>query len=29
MTHISIAEDKDGTCVEWLEKVTDDQYNGK
>ena len=29
MTHISIAEDKDGVCVEWLEKVTDEQYNGK
>lgn len=29
MTHISIAEDKDGVCVEWLEKVTDEQYGGK
>lgn len=29
MTHISIAEDKDGSCVDWLEEVTDDQYYGR
>lgn len=30
MTHISICEEKEpGKVVEWLEKVTDDQYNGK
>jgi hypothetical protein len=26
MTHIAIAEALDGSVVEWLEKVTDDQY---
>lgn len=26
MTHIAIAEALDGKAVEWLEKVTDDQY---
>lgn len=29
MTHISICEEKDGRVVDWLEKVTDEQYNGK
>ena len=26
MTHIAIAEMLDGKVVEWLEKVTDEQY---
>jgi quercetin dioxygenase-like cupin family protein len=26
MTHIAIQETKDGKAVEWLEKVTDEQY---
>jgi hypothetical protein len=26
MTHIAIQEAKDGKNVEWLEKVTDEQY---
>lgn len=26
MTHIAIQEAKDGSVVEWLEKVTDEQY---
>lgn len=30
MTHISICEEVEpGKVVEWMEKVTDDQYNGK
>ena len=30
MTHISICEEKEpGKVVEWMEAVTDDQYNGK
>ncbi len=30
MTHISVCEEKEpGKVVEWLEKVTDEQYNGK
>lgn len=30
MTHISICEEKEpGKVVEWLEKVTDEQYNSK
>jgi quercetin dioxygenase-like cupin family protein len=29
MTHIAIQEALDGKAVEWLEKVTDDQYGGK
>ena len=30
MTHISICEELEpGKVVEWMEKVTDDQYNGK
>lgn len=29
MTHIAIQESLDGKVVEWLEKVTDDQYQGK
>ena len=28
MTHIAIQEALDGKAVEWLEKVSDDQYNG-
>ena len=28
MTHIAIAEGLDGTAVQWLEKVTDEQYGG-
>lgn len=28
MTHIAIQESLDGKAVEWLEKVTDDQYQG-
>jgi quercetin dioxygenase-like cupin family protein len=29
MTHIAIQENLNGKVVDWLEKVTDDQYNGK
>ena len=29
MTHIAVHEFKDGTAVEWMEKVTDDQYQGR
>jgi quercetin dioxygenase-like cupin family protein len=29
MTHIAIQESLDGKAVEWLEKVTDDQYGAK
>ena len=28
MTHIAIQEELDGKVVDWMEKVTDDQYNG-
>jgi quercetin dioxygenase-like cupin family protein len=28
VTHIAIQEELNGKVVEWLEKVTDDQYNG-
>jgi quercetin dioxygenase-like cupin family protein len=28
MTHIAIQEELNGKVVDWLEKVTDDQYNG-
>ena len=28
MTHIAIQESLDGKAVEWLEKVTDEQYQG-
>jgi len=28
MTHLAIQEQLDGTAVEWLEKVTDQQYRG-
>lgn len=28
MTHIAIQEALDGKAVEWMEKVTDEQYNG-
>ena len=27
MTHIAITEHRDGTRVQWMEKVTDEQYN--
>lgn len=29
MSHIAIQEEVNGTAVEWLEKVTDEQYTGK
>ena len=29
MTHIALTGTLDGKNVEWMEKVTDDQYNGK
>jgi len=29
MTHITVQEALDGKVVEWLERVTDDQYRGK
>ncbi len=29
MTHIAILEKLDGRTVDWMEKVTDDQYRGK
>lgn len=29
MTHISVAEELDGTAVDWLEKVSDAQYSGQ
>jgi quercetin dioxygenase-like cupin family protein len=29
MTHIAIQEGLDGKVVEWMEKVSDEQYNGK
>ena len=29
MTHIAIAEALDGKVVDWLEKVSDEQYEGK
>jgi len=29
MTHIAIQESLDGKPVDWLEKVTDDQYQGR
>ena len=29
MTHIAVQEVRDGKAVEWLEKVTDDQYGGR
>jgi quercetin dioxygenase-like cupin family protein len=28
MTHIAIQEVKDGKAVDWMEKVTDEQYSG-
>ena len=28
MTHIAIQEKKDGEVVDWLEKVSDEQYQG-
>jgi hypothetical protein len=29
MTHIAIQEALDGKVGDWLEKVSDDQYNGR
>jgi hypothetical protein len=29
MTHIAIQESLDGKAVEWLEKVTDEQYQAR
>jgi len=29
MTHIAIQEALDGKAVDWLEKVTDEQYYGR
>ncbi len=29
MTHIAIQEALDGKSVEWMEKVTDEQYNAR
>lgn len=29
MTHIAIQENLDGKVVDWMEKVTDEQYNGR
>lgn len=29
MTHIAIQERREGCAVDWLEKVSDDQYEGK
>ena len=28
MTHIAVSEHRDGSVVQWMEKVTDEQYNG-
>jgi 4-carboxymuconolactone decarboxylase len=28
MTHLGITEQRDGTAVHWMEKVSDEQYNG-
>jgi len=28
MTHLAVSEYRDGTAVEWMEMVTDDQYDG-
>ena len=28
MTHIAITEHRDGTAVQWMEKVSDEQYHG-
>jgi hypothetical protein len=29
MTHIAIQEHLNGVVVDWLEKVSDEQYNGE
>jgi quercetin dioxygenase-like cupin family protein len=29
MTHVAIAEKLNGKAVDWMEKVTDDQYKGR
>ena len=29
MTHLAVAEAKDGQAVAWMEKVTDAQYAGQ
>lgn len=28
LTHVAISEPRDGTVVQWMEKVSDEQYNG-
>lgn len=28
MTHVAVSEHRDGTVVQWMEPVTDEQYNG-
>jgi quercetin dioxygenase-like cupin family protein len=28
MTHIAVQEQQDGTAVDWLEKVSDEDYQG-
>jgi 4-carboxymuconolactone decarboxylase len=28
MTHLAVTEPRDGTSVQWMEKVSDEQYNG-
>ena len=28
MTHLAITEPRNGTSVQWMEKVSDEQYNG-
>ena len=28
MTHLAISEHRDGSTVQWMEKVSDEQYNG-
>jgi hypothetical protein len=29
MTHIAVQEQLDGKVVDWMEKVSDDQYQGR
>jgi hypothetical protein len=29
MSHIALAETRDGKVVEWMEHVSDEQYQGK
>jgi hypothetical protein len=28
MTHLAISEHRDGSAVQWMEKVSDEQYRG-